>query len=51
MNPPIPGAIPASPQPPYYTGLLLAGIALSLVFWVRLARRDRRLLWIWLKNN
>ncbi|MBN8248721.1 MAG: prolipoprotein diacylglyceryl transferase [Verrucomicrobia bacterium] len=28
--------------------MLLAGIALSLVFWVRLARRDRRLLWIWL---
>lgn len=48
MNPPLPGGSPVASPPPYYTGLLLAGIALSLVFWVRLARRDRRLLWIWL---
>jgi phosphatidylglycerol:prolipoprotein diacylglycerol transferase len=46
VNPPLPG--PSASQPPYYTGLLLAGIALSLVFWLRLAQRDRRLFWIWL---
>lgn len=46
MNPPVP--VSGHSPPPYYTGLLVAGIALSLVFWVRLARRDRRLLWIWL---
>ena len=46
MSPPAPDA--TASQPPYYSGLLLSGIALSLVFWIRLARRDRRLLWIWL---
>jgi len=46
VNGPAPGA-PVSP-PPYYTWLLLAGMAVSLAVWIRLARRDRRLLWIWL---
>ena len=34
--------------PPYYGWLMLAGIALSLVFWTRLARRDDRLLLVYL---
>jgi phosphatidylglycerol:prolipoprotein diacylglycerol transferase len=39
MNPPV--------NPPYYGWLMLAGIALSLVFWARLARRDDRLLLVY----
>jgi len=34
--------------PPYYGWLLIGGLALSLVFWVRLARKDPRLLALWL---
>lgn len=34
--------------PPYYGWLMLAGIALSLLFWTRLARRDDRLLLVYL---
>ena len=37
-----------SANPPYYGWLMLAGIALSLVFWTRLARRDDRLLLVYL---
>jgi phosphatidylglycerol:prolipoprotein diacylglycerol transferase len=33
--------------PPYYGWFIAAGIAVSLVFWVRLARRDERLLVIY----
>lgn len=36
------------PRPPYYTGLVVVGIVFSLLFWTRLARRDPRLLYIWL---
>ena len=38
----------ATERPPYYGWLMLAGIALSLVFWTRLARRDDRLLLVYL---
>lgn len=42
-------AIPSSTgSPPYYGWLLLAGIALSLIFWIRMARRDERLLMVYL---
>ena len=33
--------------PPFYGWLLLAGIGLSLAFWIRLARRDDRLLMVY----
>lgn len=39
---------PPTSAPPYYGWLMLAGIALSLVFWRRLARRDDRLLLVYL---
>lgn len=35
-------------RPAYYTWLVVVGIAFSLLFWTRLARRDPRLLYIWL---
>jgi phosphatidylglycerol:prolipoprotein diacylglycerol transferase len=37
-----------SPDPPYYGWLMLAGIAVSVVIWTRLAKRDGRLLLIYL---
>ena len=38
----------ANGSPPYYGWLLLAGIGVSLIFWIRLARRDDRLLMVYL---
>lgn len=38
---------PAPARPPYYGWLMLIGLAGSLWWWTRLARRDERLLLIW----
>ncbi len=37
-----------SNSPPYYGWLMLAGIAASLIFWLRLARRDDRLIVVYI---
>lgn len=44
----MPMSAAAGGGPPYYGWLMLAGIAMSLWFWTRLARRDDRLLMVYI---